>query len=227
MIFLNLSNGFWLKEYFKEECVYFTRFQSNHFQGVKQFDIWDYNLVFSLLLGNTFIFDGTIGNKLLSDGLRQFIVSYIVFLFYFRNGGRRLIFSKKEFLSDRQSFRKFLEDRFVFLTFVSDRRKSSFFVSIIDYVYNIFGVKDNINIANKDFLNQMFLDFRKYFWGKKWEKRWDEGKFSLDYKIYIFSERYENFFELFNKIKEKLPDRFLFVGNVKNFLYDDKTIEII
>jgi hypothetical protein len=60
MYFLNLSNGIWVLDKINLEKYFFVRFQSNHLQGVKYFDLWDYNLVFYILLGRTVIFDGTV-----------------------------------------------------------------------------------------------------------------------------------------------------------------------
>ncbi len=223
MIFLNLSNGFWVKKFFKNTCIYFVRFQSNHLQWVKEFDFWDYNLVYSLLLGRTYIFDWTIWNKYLADWLKQFVIWFIVFLFYFR---MKIWFSKKEFLENKYLFRDFLKDRFVFLSEVSQQYKSKLIASIIDYVYNFFDVRDNIKIKNKkEFLKHM-ENFRKYFWGDKWNIWWYKKKFDLNYKIYFFSEVYDNFFDKFRLVKKKLPDRFLFIWNIKNFYLDDKPIEI-
>jgi hypothetical protein len=73
------------------------------------------------------------------------------------------MFSKKEFLSDRKKFKSFLSERVVFLSSISYSYKSQLVNSLIDYVYNIFDIKNNIKIVNKQTINQMFLDYRKYF----------------------------------------------------------------
>lgn len=224
MYFFNLSNGFWFKKFFKWECLHFVRFQSNHLQWVKYFDFWDYDLVFSILIWKTYIFDWTIWSKPLSDWLKQFLIWYILFLFTFR---KKIWFSKKEFLNDRKKFKKFLIDRIIFLSDVSDSYKWKIISSIIDYVYNFFDIRSNIKIQNKEFFLKYLDDFRKYFWGDKWTLWWSEWKFDLNYKIYIFSENREKFFKKFDFIKQKLPERFLFLWTAKNFILDDKQILII
>jgi hypothetical protein len=70
-------------------------------------------------------------------------------------------------------------------------------------------------------------DLRKYFWWDKWQLWWENAKFDLNYKIYLWTENWDRFFDEFEKIKKKLPKRFLFVWNAKNFELDDKIIWMI
>jgi hypothetical protein len=132
-------------------------------------------------------------------------------------------------LQNAKLFRKFIEEKIIFLNNeIKSSRKTKLFVSIIDYIYNIFDVRNNIKIENKESFLKSFEDFRKYFGGDKWTMWRDTKRFDLNYKIFIYSIDWDRFDEsLLRKIEGKLNERYLLLVNLTNFYNDDKKIPVL